>query len=516
VWIALVDEDPEYDDLIGIGIANERGEFRLTFTAEAFNQEVGETEARPDLYLVASIQKMPGINVPVLRKDYRGLRFDAEEDLGLVTLPIAKGAEPPYTARLRAAPGATKLVRRIHLDDEIVAHAAREVVPIVESLTGWSNLLDGIQLAVVDDFHELQERELATHLGRRLTAEERVLAAERAEGCDVNLMALWDNRERTIFLNRAIMEAQNYDALKVVLGHELVHVGQSQHHPDVDAAITAFHRQALERLFSGGSYAREELNELTRFMANLEGYAAHVEEALLEVFTHGATILSSKLEARQRSLQRRRATEVTAADMKELLEKSWREILEASASRKSNQYEAGRRAYRERAPGRAVARFDPAFRPELHFAEEMLRVLRSLAEGGHCVSQYELGVLYRDGTNGVSRDVEQAKEWFRKAATAGLAVAGQALASLEPEGAVDRMSLLRAGAEQGLASSQHLYGAELLNLGHREGVAWIEKAAEQGLAAAMEALATIYEKGIVVPRDIVKGRVWKKRAAAKS
>jgi TPR repeat protein len=95
-------------------------------------------------------------------------------------------------------------------------------------------------------------------------------------------------------------------------------------------------------------------------------------------------------------------------------------------------------------------------------------------------------------------------------------VAGQALASLEPEGAVDRMSLLRAGAEQGLASSQHLYGAELLSQGDREGVAWIEKAAEQGLAAAMEALATIYEKGIVVPRDIVKGRVWKKRAAAKS
>ena len=514
VWIAIVDADPEYDDLLGVGVANAEGEFRLTFTTEAFNQEAGEEEERPDLFLVASLPRSLGVHTPVLRRDFPGLRFDTKEDLGLITLPVAKGAEPSWAKGLRPSPGATKLVRRIHLDDELVEHAAREVVSLVEELTGWSNLLDGVKLAIVDDFHELQERAFIAHLGRtRLSEAERAFAAERAEGCDVRVMALWDNRERTIFLNRPVMEAQNYDALKVVLGHEIVHVGQSLRHPEIDAAIVAHQRDALDRAFSGRGYSREELNEFTRFMANIEGYAAHVEEALLEVFTHGAVILSAKIDARVRSMERRNAADLTAADLKELSERSWREILEASASRKSSQYDAGRNAYRTRAPGRSVAPFDPAFRPELHFGADVLHAMRTLAERGHVVSQYELGVLHRDGTNGVAKDDDKAREWFRKAATSGHPSAAQALVALEPT--ADRRSLLRAGAEQGVASSQHLYGLELLNQKEREGVTWVERAAEQGFLPAMEALVTIYEQGLVVPRDIVKGRIWKKRAATK-
>ena len=46
VWVAIVDADPDLDDLLGIGITGQSGEYRLSFTAEAFNQELSENPRR--------------------------------------------------------------------------------------------------------------------------------------------------------------------------------------------------------------------------------------------------------------------------------------------------------------------------------------------------------------------------------------------------------------------------------------------------------------------------------------
>jgi TPR repeat protein len=50
---------------------------------------------------------------------------------------------------------------------------------------------------------------------------------------------------------------------------------------------------------------------------------------------------------------------------------------------------------------------------------ESLKWYRKVADGGHVLTQFHLGVYYRDGSNGVTQDHKQAFDWFYKSALQG-------------------------------------------------------------------------------------------------
>lgn len=420
VWLALVDEDPECDDLLGVGATSEQGAFELTFTRESFNQEEGENEDRPDLYVVASLGGEKE-RIAVLRRDFPGLAFEGEEDLGMIALPLQKGDAPVAVPGLRPAPGQRKLVRRVHLDDELVAVAAREIVGLVESLTGFSNLLDGVRFDLVDDFvgYEL------ARLDANVSAAGRRRVIENAELCGAQTFARWDSSRNTIVLNRPALELQNYDGLRVILGHELAHVGQSKLHPEVELEYEHLRKAADARTLAG-----EEAVDMTPaelgFMSNIEGHATYVEEQLRRVFTHAAEIANLQLTARLTQVLEHAFPKKKEPSKR----RSWGDILESSATSKRMQYASGVEAYR----AKGDARFDPALRPKPHYRPDVKDALQKAADEGDRNSQLELGLFLLDGHHGYTADPKRGAEYFEKAAAQGSKAAVQILIDIYEKG----------------------------------------------------------------------------------
>ena len=113
--------------------------------------------------------------------------------------------------------------------------------------------------------------------------------------------------------------------------------------------------------------------------------------------------------------------------------------------------------------------------------------IRSKAEAGDSNSQYNLEVMYANGT-GVPKDAAEAVKWYRKA------------------------------ADQGNAPAQHNLGVAYDN-GYgvpkdaAEAMKWYRKAADQGNALAQYILGHKYAKGEGVPNDEAEAYAWYNLAA---
>jgi hypothetical protein len=380
-FVAVVDADPDLDDLIAVGTCEPDGSFRVSFTTEAFNQEPGEAEERPDVYVVVSILDA-GTPVPVLHRAFGKLEFanaEMEEDLGILVLTLREGERPPPGVgleRLRAAPGRGKVVKRLRLDEELVAIAAREVVAHVEQLTGWSGLLDGVRFEILDGFHDMQRARVERLLGRGdFGADELARLAAVARDCDAGIAAQWDPFARVVQLNRPALERQSFDYLKLTLGHELVHAGQSRARPDLDTWVHANQAESWKHLLAGTEKTVEARREAGRFMANVEGYAFYIEEMYLRrIYTHGTELaqVTTKADARFRAWEQRRT-------VPEPPPKSVDEAIERVEWSKTAQYRAGCAAYLMRTKGDRPAPFDGDLRPEvepihLELAEVLIAV----------------------------------------------------------------------------------------------------------------------------------------------
>lgn len=186
-----------------------------------------------------------------------------------------------------------------------------------------------------------------------------------------------------------------------------------------------------------------------------------------------------------------------------------------------------------------------------------LSLWRPLAEQGHALAEYNLGLMYAEG-RGVAEDQAEAKRWFAKAGAQGVVeaqfnLAGLYLAGAEPDYAAARTWLRRA-ADTGLDRAQHTlaklyqYGlggpadqerafhyfslaaaqghlGAMYNLGKavRDGrgtekdeaksIAWFRRAAEGGYAKAQAKLGSRYAKGRGVPQDDLEAYVWTALAA---
>jgi uncharacterized protein len=114
--------------------------------------------------------------------------------------------------------------------------------------------------------------------------------------------------------------------------------------------------------------------------------------------------------------------------------------------------------------------------------KEALLIFQVLAEQGHALAQYNLGIIYSNG-KAVPKDYRMTAKWYRKA------------------------------AEQGISDAQYRLGiAYNLGLGvpedSSEAVKWYRKAAEQNNALAQLSLGVMYQKGLGLPQDYVLAHKW--------
>jgi tetratricopeptide (TPR) repeat protein len=102
-------------------------------------------------------------------------------------------------------------------------------------------------------------------------------------------------------------------------------------------------------------------------------------------------------------------------------------------------------------------------------------------------AQFNLGVMYREG-QGVQQDSKQAVAWLLKAAEQGLAHA------------------------QGNLGNMY-YNGEGVQQDFKQALAWSRKAAEQGVANAQVSLGLVYRQGEGVQQDFKQAAAWYQKAA---
>ena len=145
------------------------------------------------------------------------------------------------------------------------------------------------------------------------------------------------------------------------------------------------------------------------------------------------------------------------------------------------------------------------------------------AEQGYLGAQYNLGLMYENG-RGVPKDDKQAVYWFQKAAEQGYAGAQYNLGLMYAEGRgvpqddKQAVSWFQKVAEQGYAGAQYNLGVMYENgrgvpQDDKQAVSWFQKSAEQGDADAQYILGYMYAEGRGVPQDDKQAVSWFQKAA---
>ncbi len=150
---------------------------------------------------------------------------------------------------------------------------------------------------------------------------------------------------------------------------------------------------------------------------------------------------------------------------------------------------------------------------------------RALADRGNVVAQNTLGLMYRDGKNGVQRDDVQAVHYFQLAANAGNADgqvnlgAMYVLARGVPQDYATALHWFQLAAVQNNSYGQYSVGY-LYYFGfavpkdYATALHWFELAAAQGNHNAEYSIGYMYDNGIGVPKDDAMAARWYKLAAA--
>ncbi len=158
-------------------------------------------------------------------------------------------------------------------------------------------------------------------------------------------------------------------------------------------------------------------------------------------------------------------------------------------------------------------------------ADEALRNLGHLAEGGDAQAQLRLAECYQKG-EGLPLNQRHGAYWFHEAAKQGGAEAQYQLASLcySGEGCQpsdeEAVRWSRLAAEQGHAAAQFFLACcyasgEGIPQSDAEAATWARRAAEQGDASAMHLLGACYERGKGVETSASEAERWYKKAEAR-
>jgi len=343
LFLAIVDQDMlDEDDLIGLGKTRDDGSFELSFRGSEFRQDFLESEATPDLYVVASIM-IDGALKAIFQRSFPAIRWSSgRADLGDITMEGVDLAQPTPLPGVDATPGYKKRAARLDIDNALVAHCTAEVAPIVEQLTGWRGLLDGLKFEVADSLAPYMLREAMAAEGVAAGSMEAKfasffmdLAAGPGAGC-----AMYDPHIHTIIINETIMGQVGIEALKIICGHELVHVGQFKHTPGLKAYNLA-HLRSMS--LDPAKVDHEELAKRAAYMLELEGYAKYIEADFLQKQYYPLGLMSYHASTWEQILRALMAMTVDGTE-------EGREV-------KASQYTDGLARYRSRQIGDQPARF---------------------------------------------------------------------------------------------------------------------------------------------------------------
>ena len=155
--------------------------------------------------------------------------------------------------------------------------------------------------------------------------------------------------------------------------------------------------------------------------------------------------------------------------------------------------------------------------------EAAMAIWQPLAGSGDAEAQYGLGLMYSQG-QGVTRDLGQAADWYRRAAEQGHGKAQTNLGRMYykgqgvPQDDGEAVKWYRKAAMGGTAYAQANLGsmyADGRGVPRNAAVAvkWYRKAAEQGNDLGQFNLAQMYMSGDGVPRDLVQAHMWFELAA---
>lgn len=138
-------------------------------------------------------------------------------------------------------------------------------------------------------------------------------------------------------------------------------------------------------------------------------------------------------------------------------------------------------------PARAGAFEDGYAAYEQGDLAKALKIWMPLAQAGHGLAQYNIGLMYEEG-KGVAHNRELAVQWWLKAANNKVPQALHNLAGL------------------------YLFGPDAE---HAKAVPWITKAADLGIIRSQYTLGKMYLDGLGLPKNGDKARFWIEKAAAK-
>lgn len=113
---------------------------------------------------------------------------------------------------------------------------------------------------------------------------------------------------------------------------------------------------------------------------------------------------------------------------------------------------------------------------------------KTKAEAGDAEAQNNLGKMYNEGS-GVNKDINQARDWFKKSAEQG---------NVNGEVSLGKWYLAKDKKDNG---------------DYNEILKWFRKAAEQGCAEAQIQLGTMSHDGVGTGRDIAAAIKWYRKAA---
>ena len=142
--------------------------------------------------------------------------------------------------------------------------------------------------------------------------------------------------------------------------------------------------------------------------------------------------------------------------------------------------------------------------------------LKKAAEQGYADAQFELGHIYEDGL-GVEANLDQAIDWYQKAAELGNKEAFEKCRMAAVEGNIKAIEWFKKAAEQGNVDAQYQLGF-LYKHGIRveknidKAIEWYKKAAEQNSYISKLSLAELYEK----QKDFASAVEWYEKAGEKN
>jgi len=148
--------------------------------------------------------------------------------------------------------------------------------------------------------------------------------------------------------------------------------------------------------------------------------------------------------------------------------------------------------------------------------------LRTAALAGDPTAAYEVGLRFLNGSAGLERDYLRAAKWFERAEQAGLTPAAFQLGVLyqtgqgvtkDPE---KERQYFRKAAEHGNAAAMHNLAVIEADRGDNASAAqWFIKAANHGVTDSQFNLAELYFRGFSVERSFVESYKWFALAAAR-